>query len=407
LIGFVRSVHTDANANPQWAGFYGCGGTANGINCADAVLFYAPMVGGPKAADSGSTYTLYFGTSRLYRSADRGTTMTDVSGILPGSARVSAIGISPQDDNVRLVGTSTGKVYYSNTSGAVTMTDISTGIPARYVGRVAISPTDPNTAYVALNGFGIANQHVMKSTNLNAATPTWSNAGAGIPDVPTNALVIDPTDPKTIYAGTDIGVFQSTDAGATWNPFSTGLPRVAVFDIAIQPTSRILRIATHGRGIWEISLLAPTAAGVSVSGRVLTSDGRGLVNARVTIADSNGAVRTVITSPFGYYRFDDVQSGGTYVMEVVSKRFKFASRVVSVTDNLADVDFTAGTTAPASKIKPGSGGINGGPARDMGRVTISTLTLSCTNAVPKWATGILAPAADCGAVSAKDPDLIR
>ncbi|MCY7374490.1 MAG: VCBS repeat-containing protein, partial [Pyrinomonadaceae bacterium] len=248
-IGFSRATTTDARGDPNWTGLLGCGGTANGISCADPVLFYAPMVGGP-----GNPNSLYFGTNRLYRSADRGTTMTDVSGTLP--ARVSAIGIAPQDDNVRLAGTTAGRIYLSTTAGATTMNDVTGAIPARYVGRIAIDPTNANIAYVALNGFGIANQHVWKTTNLLSGTPTWTVAGNGIPDVPVNAFAVDPQNTQRLYAGTDIGVFRSVDGGANWTPFSDNLPRVAVFGLEIQPVHRVLRIATHGRGIWEYNLNA-------------------------------------------------------------------------------------------------------------------------------------------------------
>ncbi|MDQ3061762.1 MAG: VCBS repeat-containing protein, partial [Acidobacteriota bacterium] len=112
-----------------------------------------------------------------------------------------------------------------------------------------------NTAYITLNGFGLpAGQHIWKTTNLLAAAPIWTQAGNGIPDVPTNAFVIDPANTNTLYAGTDIGVFRSIDGGANWQPFSNGLPRVAVFDMALQKANRFIRIATHGRGIWEINL---------------------------------------------------------------------------------------------------------------------------------------------------------
>ena len=85
----------------------------------------------------------------------------------------------------------------------------------------------------------------------------------------------------------------------------------------------------------------PSAAGVTVSGRVLTADGHGVRNARVSITDSNGNVRTAITGSFGYYRFEDIEAGRTYVIGVQVKRYSFTPRTIDVLDNLADVDFTA------------------------------------------------------------------
>ena len=246
-IGFARATTTVTNGDPNWSSFLGCQGTTsnNGILCADAVLFYAPMVHGP-----GSPSTLYFGTTRLYRSANTGTTMTDVSGVLP--ARISAIAISPQNDDVRLVGTTAGTVFLSTTAGATTMTNITGPIPARYVGRVAIDPANSNIAYVALNGFGLAaGQHVWKTTNLLSGSPTWTASGTGIPDVPTNTFAIDPANSQNLFAGTDIGVFRSLNGGTSWEPFSVGLPRVAVFGMEFHRTQRVLRISTHGRGVFE------------------------------------------------------------------------------------------------------------------------------------------------------------
>ena len=251
-VGFERALTTEANGDPTWSTFQGCrnGTSNNGILCSDAVLFYAPLVGGP-----GNPNTIYYGSNRLYRSDNRGTLMTQVSQQLPGSGeRVSAITIAPQDDNVRLVGSTLGRVYLSTLAGATTMTDVTGPIPARYIARFAIDPVNANIAYVALNGFGVPNQHVWKTTNLLSGAPTWTASGTGIPDTPTNTLAIDPVNPQVIFAGTDIGVFRSANGGASWEPFSDGLPRVAVFGMEIQPVHRILKIATHGRGIWEKNL---------------------------------------------------------------------------------------------------------------------------------------------------------
>lgn len=90
--------------------------------------------------------------------------------------------------------------------------------------------------------------------------------------------------------------------------------------------------------------LAPTAAAVSVAGRVLTADGRGIRNAVMTIS-GNGLARPLrtITGPFGYYNFEGLNAGETYVLTVNSKSFAFQvpSRVINLNDNVTDADFTA------------------------------------------------------------------
>lgn len=89
----------------------------------------------------------------------------------------------------------------------------------------------------------------------------------------------------------------------------------------------------------DTDVLRTTASGVEISGRVLTHDGRGLRNAQVVLVDSNGFARTVTTSAFGYYMFNDVETGQNYVISVVSRRYRFYARAIEVVDNLSDVDF--------------------------------------------------------------------
>ena len=81
-----------------------------------------------------------------------------------------------------------------------------------------------------------------------------------------------------------------------------------------------------------------TAANVSIGGRVMTSSGRAVSKARVALTNQNGERRTVLTNSFGYYRFDDIQVGQTAVLEVFSKRFRFAPQVISANENLAQLD---------------------------------------------------------------------
>ncbi len=93
---------------------------------------------------------------------------------------------------------------------------------------------------------------------------------------------------------------------------------------------------------WEINGAAPvTAGGVTVGGRVTGMGERGILNARVALSDPEGNVRTAVTDRYGRFAFGDVPSGRTYVITVSSRRFSFdpASQVISVTDNLSEVNF--------------------------------------------------------------------
>ncbi len=86
--------------------------------------------------------------------------------------------------------------------------------------------------------------------------------------------------------------------------------------------------------------VAPTAAGVSVGGRV-TVGGRGLTNAVVILTHSNGQTRTSRTGTFGYYRFDDIAAGQNVIITIVSKRYQFAPQVVSVMEDIENLNFFA------------------------------------------------------------------
>lgn len=97
----------------------------------------------------------------------------------------------------------------------------------------------------------------------------------------------------------------------------------------------------HG-GFW-FQTLAPTAAAVSIAGRVTSADGRGIRNLRLTLTAPDGAIRRATTSTFGYYAFDGVEVGRTYILEITAKRYTFSNptRVFMLQDALTDIDFVA------------------------------------------------------------------
>jgi len=88
---------------------------------------------------------------------------------------------------------------------------------------------------------------------------------------------------------------------------------------------------------------SPTAALVTVGGRVTNAPGRGISKVLVRMTDSAGVVRTANTNSFGYYNFTDVEVGQTLIFEVRSKRFDFAepTKVVSLNEESKTVDFIA------------------------------------------------------------------
>lgn len=94
---------------------------------------------------------------------------------------------------------------------------------------------------------------------------------------------------------------------------------------------------TYQSGTITIGAAAPM---VTVGGRVSTPTGLGLRNAVVTIIDSNNVRRTATTSSFGLYSFSNVQSGQTYTVSVASKRYRFAAQVVSISNDISNLDFT-------------------------------------------------------------------
>ena len=92
-----------------------------------------------------------------------------------------------------------------------------------------------------------------------------------------------------------------------------------------------------GSGFWGGG--ATPLANVTVSGRVLTSDGRGLRNATVSMTSSQGVVRTATTSSFGLFSFDNVIAGDTYTVRIISRLYRYQPQAVQATDNITLPDF--------------------------------------------------------------------
>lgn len=121
----------------------------------------------------------------------------------------------------------------------------------------------------------------------------------------------------------------------------TGTPSTAhggIYNFSITATNSGNFTVTND---YTLIVQAPTAAGVTVSGRVTDAGGRGVYGARLLMFDPHGERRYARTNPFGFYHFTETAAGAVYTISVAHKKHRFAPRVFSATDNTNDFNFTA------------------------------------------------------------------
>ncbi len=132
--------------------------------------------------------------------------------------------------------------------------------------------------------------------------------------------------------------------GVTTTPIGEPSRITSILGMVTQPDGKVLAVGvTRSENVAFISMARylndPAQTLVSVSGRVMTPDGNGLRNAAVTLTDTQGVVRTTTTGSFGFYSFDNVQTGSSYTLAVSSRRYRYASRTLQVDNSLSNIDF--------------------------------------------------------------------
>jgi hypothetical protein len=90
-----------------------------------------------------------------------------------------------------------------------------------------------------------------------------------------------------------------------------------------------------------VEVTAATAQEASIGGKLLTPMGQGVPNTRVTLTDTTGASRTILSNGFGIYQFGNVRMGETYTVSVESRQYTFTPVTVSVSGDLVNVDIIA------------------------------------------------------------------
>lgn len=209
--------------------------------------------------------TLYVGKTKVYKSTNSGSSWTALGAVTAGNGKIKALAATAANASYLYVAKKDR--FFVSTNGGTSFTDRTAGIPvaSAAITYIAVSNTDANKVWVSLSGYSAANK-VMYSSD---AGQTWANITTGLPNVPTNCIVyVNGSSAKSLYCGTDIGVFYRDDNTGTWIPYDDGLPNVVVDELEIQYSASKLRAATYGRGIWEVDLYAaslssPTASFIS------------------------------------------------------------------------------------------------------------------------------------------------
>ncbi len=229
----------------------------NGISFSDRFNWNTPFIFNPLNSNS-----LFLGTNKVYKSTDRGLNWSVLSPDLTNNTGVASsypiiyetittIDVSAADTNVIYAGTDDGHVWLTVNNG-LSWSDISSGLPVRWVTHIAADPFDPLSAYVALSGYRFHDtmSHIYFTNN---GGQNWTDVGGNLPDVPVNDVVIDTVN-NALYLATDVGVFYAYSGSTTWQVLGTSLPSAPVTDLRIHYPTMTLLAATYGRSMYKFDL---------------------------------------------------------------------------------------------------------------------------------------------------------
>jgi hypothetical protein len=243
---------------------------------------------------------------------------------------------------------------YFGTSVSISGDTAIVGIPRASVGNVFVQ----GAAFVFQQNAGGANNWgtVKKLTTSDAVTEDFLGNSVSI----SGDKAIVGGSLKNIGTNTDQGaayIFErnaggannwgetqkiTSSDGASFDQFGKFVAISGNTVVSGSPGSNIGAINDQG-AVYFFENLTPTAATATINGRAADSNGQGIPRVRISLTDSNGNIRYAVTNSFGYYRFEELEIGQTYVLQAASKRFQFQNnpRILLISEDLADEDFTA------------------------------------------------------------------
>jgi photosystem II stability/assembly factor-like uncharacterized protein len=216
----------------------------------------APFITHIEAWDGDSTGNTVFThvNAKVYKSTNYATSWTalGVSGLPTTSFAIRQVGVAQSSASNIGIAASGGRVFLTSNGGTAWTQSGALPNNGLSISDVHFDRANPSIIYVASVAPDAAASHLWKSTN--GGTSFVAIDGAGFPTgVPVNTVTTDPGAANVVYAGTHLGVYKSTDSGATWTRFGAGMPLVNAMDMYIAPDSSLVRVATFGRGFWELA----------------------------------------------------------------------------------------------------------------------------------------------------------
>ncbi len=207
--------------------------------------------------------TLYYGTTKLLKSPDKGDNWMTISPDLttnPGPERqgnvpfgtITSISESPLKQGLIYIGTDDGNIQMTSDEGK-TWNKLNNNLPDKWVSRVRASRHDVNTVYVTFTGYRDDDYQSYIYMSVNSGK-SWLPINGNLPPEPVNVIVEDPRNPDILYIGTDLSAYVSLNRGKSWNSLSNHLPTCAVYDLVIQDRELDLVAGTHGRGVFVLDI---------------------------------------------------------------------------------------------------------------------------------------------------------
>ncbi len=132
------------------------------------------------------------------------------------------------------------------------------GIPEyTYVSDILPDKFDENVVYATFNNMlsDDFKPYILKSSDKGK---TWTSITGKLPENGSiHTIEQDNVNPLLLFAGSEFGFYFSVDGGNEWIEFKSGLPTIAVRDIALQERESDLVIGTFGRGFYILDDYSP------------------------------------------------------------------------------------------------------------------------------------------------------